>query len=354
MPYQDFQTDNIRIEDTVAVPPPAAIRADLPITEAAAQTVAAARQVVHSILNEKDDRLLVIIGPCSIHDSKAAHEYARRLAEARQQFETNLFIIMRVYFEKPRTTIGWKGLINDPDLDDSFDINKGLHLARGLLLDLAAAGMPAGVEFLDLISPQYLSDLVAWGAIGARTTESQGHREMASGLSCPVGFKNGTGGTVQIAVDAIRSAAHPHRFLGINQQGQATILKTRGNPDCHVILRGGKEPNYDSAAVTSTAALLEKAGLPQKIMIDTSHANSQKIPERQLDVARDIAAQLTAGDKRIFGVMVESHLMSGRQDNQPGVELQYGQSITDACLGWTDSLQLLETLAEASRSRRQK
>jgi 3-deoxy-7-phosphoheptulonate synthase len=347
-----YQTDNLRIENIREVSIPAEVRAEYPITEAAARTVYEARQAVHDILSHQDDRLLIIVGPCSIHDPKAALEYAQRLLQVRQRLLKDLLIVMRVYFEKPRTTVGWKGLINDPNLDNSFEIDKGLRLARKLLLDLSEMGLPAATEFLDLITPQYFSDLIAWGAIGARTTESQAHRELASGLSCPIGFKNGTDGTVQIAVDAIGAAIRPHNFLGVTQTGHSAIVRTRGNPDAHVILRGGKQPNYDAASIDDASALLEKAGLPARIMIDTSHANSRKIYERQIDVAKDIASQVAGGDKRICGVMVESHLVAGRQDVVAGKPLTYGQSITDACIGWADTEPLLDGLAEAVRQRR--
>jgi 3-deoxy-7-phosphoheptulonate synthase len=347
-----YQTDNLRIENIREVSIPAEVRAEYPITEAAARTVYEARQAVHDILSHQDDRLLIIIGPCSIHDPQAALEYAQRLLKVRQRLTNDLLIVMRVYFEKPRTTVGWKGLINDPNLDNSFEINKGLRLARKLLLDLSEMGLPAATEFLDLITPQYFSDLIAWGAIGARTTESQAHRELASGMSCPIGFKNGTDGTVQIAVDAIGAAIRPHNFLGVTQTGHSAIVRTKGNQDAHVILRGGKQPNYDAASIDDASALLEKAGLPARIMIDTSHANSRKIYERQIDVGKDIANQVAGGDKRIFGVMVESHLVAGRQDVVPGKPLTYGQSITDACIGWADTEPLLENLADAVRKRR--
>jgi 3-deoxy-7-phosphoheptulonate synthase len=347
-----YQTDNLRIENIREVSIPAEVRAEYPITEAAAKTVYETRQAVHDILSHQDDRLLIIIGPCSIHDPRAALEYAQRLLQVRQRLHQDLLVVMRVYFEKPRTTVGWKGLINDPNLDNSFEIDKGLRLARKLLLDLSEMGLPAATEFLDLITPQYFSDLIAWGAIGARTTESQAHRELASGLSCPIGFKNGTDGTVQIAVDAIGAAIRPHNFLGVTQTGHSAIVRTKGNQDAHVILRGGKQPNYDAASIDDASALLEKAGLPARIMIDTSHANSRKIYERQIDVAKDIAAQVAGGDKRIFGVMVESHLVAGRQDVVPGKPLTYGQSITDACISWADTEPLLENLAEAVRKRR--
>ncbi|NCX61295.1 MAG: 3-deoxy-7-phosphoheptulonate synthase, partial [Betaproteobacteria bacterium] len=301
---------------------------------------------------DMDDRLLVVIGPCSIHDPKAAIDYARQLMELRGRFARELEIVMRVYFEKPRTTIGWKGLINDPDLDGSFQINKGLRLARELLLNITELGMPAGTEFLDMISPQYIADLVAWGAIGARTTESQSHRELASGLSCPVGFKNGTDGNLRIAFDAVKAASHPHHFLSVTKGGHSAIVSTNGNEDCHVILRGGKTPNYDAASVDAACREAAQSALACRLMIDASHGNSQKKPENQIPVARNIAAQITAGDSRIMGVMVESHLVAGRQDLVPGKALSYGQSITDGCIGWDDSAQLLSELADAVQARR--
>lgn len=347
-----YKTDNLRIREIRELSTPQEIQNEFPISEAAAKTVFETRLQIHEMLEGRDDRLLVIVGPCSIHDPKAALEYAARLKPVSDSLRNELCIVMRVYFEKPRTTVGWKGLINDPNLDDSFEINKGLRLARKLLLDLAERGLPAGTEFLDLISPQYFSDLISWGAIGARTTESQGHRELASGLSCPIGFKNGTDGTVQIAVDAIRAAKNPHCFLGVTQQGHSAIVRTAGNSDCHVILRGGKQPNYDAASVDDTSAMLEKAGLMPRIMIDTSHANSRKIYERQIDVGHDVARQIAGGDKRIFGIMTESHLVGGRQDVKPDQELTYGQSITDACISWDDTKPLLEHFADAVRKRR--
>ncbi|MBN1379059.1 MAG: 3-deoxy-7-phosphoheptulonate synthase [Gammaproteobacteria bacterium] len=347
-----YKTENLRIENIKQVSTPAEIHAEYPISDIAAETIYQARKDIHNQLLGKDDRLLVVIGPCSIHDTKAAHEYADRLAKVRTRLQEDLLIVMRVYFEKPRTTVGWKGLINDPDLNNSFNINRGLRVARELLLDLAEQGMPAGTEFLDLITPQYFSDLVSWGAIGARTTESQGHRELASGLSCPIGFKNGTDGTVQIAVDAIGAASKPHAFIGVTEQGQSAIVRTRGNEDCHLILRGGKHPNYDAASVDDASAMLEKAALPVRIMIDTSHANSRKIYERQIDVGHDIARQIKHGENRIFGLMIESHLVAGLQKVIPGQPLTYGQSITDACLGWEDSEELLEHLANAVQKRR--
>ncbi len=348
-----YKTDNLNVTEIREVSTPSEVHREYPISEKAAKTVYQARQEIHDILAEKDDRLLVVIGPCSIHDTKAAMEYAGRLKKLRDKLSKHLCIVMRVYFEKPRTTVGWKGLINDPELNDSFEINKGLRLARKLLLDLAELGLPTGTEFLDLITPQYFSDLISWGAIGARTTESQGHRELASGLSCPIGFKNGTDGTVQIAVDAIRSAARPHSFLGVTGEGHSAIVRTTGNRDCHVILRGGKHPNYDAASVDDAAALLEKVNLSARIMIDTSHANSRKIPERQIDVGHNIGRQLAAGEQRIFGVMSESHLVAGNQSVKPGKALTYGQSITDGCLGWEDTVPLLENFADSVRERRE-
>ncbi len=347
-----YKTENIRIDDIKQVSTPAEVHAECAISEIAAETVHKTRTEIHNLLAEKDDRLLVVVGPCSIHDIKAAHEYAERLAKLRAQLQDELLIVMRVYFEKPRTTVGWKGLINDPDLNDSYNINQGLRVARKLLLDLANQGMPAGTEFLDLITPQYFSDLVSWGAIGARTTESQGHRELASGLSCPIGFKNGTDGTIQIAVDAIGAALRPHAFIGVTEDGQSAVVKTKGNEDCHLILRGGKHPNYDAASVDDASAMLEKAGLPTRLMIDTSHANSRKIYERQIDVGHDISRQIKHGEKRIFGVMIESHLVAGQQKVIAGQPLQYGQSITDACLGWEDTEELLVHFAKAIQKRR--
>jgi 3-deoxy-7-phosphoheptulonate synthase len=327
---------------------------DLGVTEKAAKTVVEARQQIHRVLHGADDRLVVIMGPCSIHDVKAAKEYASRLSEARAKLGRDLLIAMRVYFEKPRTTVGWKGLINDPKLDGSFSINEGLRIARQLLLDLNEIGVPVGCEFLDMITPQYIADLVAWGAIGARTTESQVHRELASGLSCPVGFKNGTDGNIRIAVDAIRAAQAPHHFLSVTKGGHSAIVSTTGNEDCHIILRGGKQPNYDAASVDAAGKGLAEAGIPAKIMIDFSHGNSSKNPQKQLDVGRDVAAQVGGGEERIFGIMMESHLKAGRQDLLPGKALQYGVSITDGCVGWEESHALLDELAEAVRRRRVK
>jgi 3-deoxy-7-phosphoheptulonate synthase len=348
-----IKTDNLRINEIKEVSKPTEVLGELPITDNAAVVVSQARNDIHKILNDKDDRLMVLVGPCSIHDPKAAMEYAGRLSTLCDELKDDLHIVMRVYFEKPRTTVGWKGLINDPNMDDSFEINKGLRLARKLLLDLNDMGMPAGTEYLDLISPQYVSDLIAWGAIGARTTESQGHRELSSGLSCPVGFKNGTDGGLQVAVDAIGSACRPHHFMSLTKDGHNAIFSTTGNEDCHVILRGGKQPNYDAASVDDASEMLEKAGLRQKLMIDTSHANSRKIFSRQKDVATDIANQMKKGDKRIFGVMVESHLVEGNQKVVNGVAETYGQSITDACINWEDTETVLRELAEAVRERRQ-
>jgi 3-deoxy-7-phosphoheptulonate synthase len=347
-----FTTEDLRIAEIKSVATPSEICEEITITDTAAETTHRTRQEIQRILRKDDDRLLLIVGPCSIHDTAAAMEYGARLKKLIDQYMKDLLIVMRVYFEKPRTTVGWKGLINDPDLDGSFKINKGLRLARQLLLDLNTAGIPAGVEFLDVITPQYVADLVSWGAIGARTTESQVHRELASGLSCPVGFKNGTDGTVQIAVDAIRAAASPHHFLALRKEGSSAIFTTRGNEDCHVILRGGKQPNYDSASIKQTAEQLAQAKLPVRIMVDFSHANSSKKHKNQLPVGRDVASQVAAGEDRIFGAMIESHLQEGRQDVVPGKPPVYGQSITDACIGWEDTEVLIGELAAASRKRR--
>ena len=346
-----YNTDDLRIASIKAVATPTEICEEIPITEAATQTTYTARQSIHDILTEKDHRLVVIAGPCSIHDPNSALEYATRLKRLKDELDAHLHIVMRVYFEKPRTTVGWKGLINDPDLDESFQINKGLRLARQLLLDLNNMGMPAGVEYLDIITPQYVTDLVSWGAIGARTTESQVHREVASGLSCPVGFKNGTYGTTQMAVDAIRAAAMPHHFLSLRKEGSSAIFTTSGNADCHIILRGGKVPNYDAQSINKVAAELKAADLPTKIMVDFSHANSEKQHKTQLKVGRDVARQIANGDDRLFGVMIESHLQEGNQKVKKGAELVYGQSITDACLGWEDSALLIRELAEAVKQR---
>jgi 3-deoxy-7-phosphoheptulonate synthase len=348
------QTDDLRIKEIKELLPPGHLLDDFPITERAARTVFEARQDIHRILHGADDRLLVIMGPCSIHDVRAAKEYASRLKEAKERCAADLLIVMRVYFEKPRTTVGWKGLINDPNLDGSFRINEGLRVGRQLLLELNENALPAGCEFLDMITPQYLADLVSWGAIGARTTESQVHRELASGLSCPVGFKNGTDGNVRIALDAIRAAQAPHHFLSVTKDGHSAIVSTTGNEDCHVILRGGKTPNYDAANVNAAATSLAEAGIAARIMIDCSHGNSGKEPAKQVAVGNEVAAQIAAGDPRIFGIMVESHLKAGRQDLIPGKELVYGQSITDACIGWEDSRGMIDALADAVRQRRVK
>ena len=345
-------TDDLRIQKTNELISPEQLIADVPVSDQAAETVANARRAIHRILAGEDDRLLAIVGPCSIHDPEAAREYAAKLKTAADAVADHVFVVMRVYFEKPRTTVGWKGLINDPDLNNTFQINKGLHLARQLLLDLADMGLPAGTEYLDLISPQYYADLIAWGAIGARTTESQTHRELSSGLSCPVGFKNATDGDIQVAIDAIKSASEPHHFLSVTKQGHSAIFQTTGNEDCHIILRGGKHPNYDMFSVDDAGAMLTKAGLPARIMIDASHANSRKVPARQIDVASDIATQVARGSRSIFGLMLESNLVEGRQDVVDGQALTYGQSITDPCINWEDTESLLEELATAIRLRR--
>jgi len=347
-----YMTDDLRIREIKELSPPAHLIREFPCGESEGQVVFAARTALHGILSGADDRLIVVIGPCSIHDPKAALEYARRLKAERERLRDDLEIVMRVYFEKPRTTVGWKGLINDPDLDGSFRINHGLRVARELLMEINALGLPAGCEYLDMITPQYIADMVSWGAIGARTTESQVHRELASGLSCPVGFKNGTDGNVRIAAEAIRAAQQPHHFLSVTKGGHSAIVSTKGNDDCHIILRGGKAPNYDAAGVEAACQELAKNGLAQRLMIDASHANASKQHERQLAVAEAIAGQLEAGEARIVGVMVESHLVGGRQDLVPGKALAYGQSVTDACLGWDDSVTLLERLAAGVRGRR--
>ncbi|MEZ5502921.1 MAG: 3-deoxy-7-phosphoheptulonate synthase [Halioglobus sp.] len=346
------RTDDLRIQQINELISPEQLIRDIGVSERAAETVAQARQTIHRILNGEDDRLLVIAGPCSIHDPAAALDYAALLQRAAQELEDDLFVVMRVYFEKPRTTVGWKGLINDPDLNNSFHINKGLHIARQLLLDLAELGLPAGTEYLDLISPQYVADLVSWGAIGARTTESQTHRELTSGLSCPVGFKNATDGDIQVAIDAIKSASQPHHFLSVTKQGRSAIFQTTGNEDCHIILRGGNHPNYDMFSVEDAEAMLDKAGLPARIMIDASHANSRKVPARQVDVASDIATQVMRGSRSIIGLMLESNLVEGRQEVVAGQPLTYGQSITDPCISWESTLPLLQELAGAVRQRR--
>jgi len=347
-------TDDLRIREIKELSPPAHVMREFPCTPDISSVVYGARRAVHNVLNGSDDRIVVVIGPCSIHNPAAALEYARRLVEQREHYKGELEIIMRVYFEKPRTTVGWKGLINDPALDGSFNINKGLRTARELLIEVNELGLPAGCEFLDMITPQYIADLVAWGAIGARTTESQVHRELASGLSCPVGFKNGTGGDTKIAIDAMLAASQPHHFLSVTKGGHSAIVSTVGNKDCHVILRGGKEPNYDAASVEAAAQMIAKAGVLPRLMVDASHANSSKDYRRQPLVIDDIAAQVEGGDERIFGVMVESNLVAGRQDLVAGQELTYGQSITDGCIDWEDSLRVLARLADAVQARRQR
>ena len=355
------QTDDQRIRDVTPLPPPEhLIRffpiANTPVEALVSGTRAAVRKIMNGGAEEGSDRLLVIIGPCSIHDPAAALEYARRLKVERDKHAGELEVVMRVYFEKPRTTVGWKGLINDPYLDESFRIHEGLRIARQLLVDINRLGVPAGSEFLDVISPQYIGDLIAWGAIGARTTESQVHRELASGLSAPVGFKNGTDGNIRIAIDAIQAAARPHHFLSVHKNGQVAIVETRGNKDCHVILRGGKEPNYDAASVAAACKEIEANQLPCRLMVDASHANSSKQHQRQINVMQDVGAQLAAGNRCIFGVMVESHLQGGAQKFTPGKDdpsmLAYGQSITDACIAWDDTVGVLQGLAAAVKARR--
>lgn len=346
------RTDDLRIREMRELTPPSHLIREFPCSGKAAQTVAASRIALHRILHGQDDRVMVVIGPCSIHDTKAAMEYARRLAAERERFKDDLEIVMRVYFEKPRTTVGWKGLINDPYMDNSFRINDGLRMARELLVNINGLGLPAGTEFLDVISPQYIADLISWGAIGARTTESQVHRELASGLSCPVGFKNGTDGNIKIAIDAIKAASQSHCFLSVTKGGYSAIVATNGNDDCHIILRGGKAPNYDAASVDAACKNMTASGLVPRLMIDTSHANSSKKPENQIPVCADIGSRIAAGDDRIVGVMVESHLVAGRQDMVAGKELVYGQSITDGCINWEQSVELLGALAASVRQRR--
>ena len=341
------KTDDIRINGIDELLPPIAHLYELPLDDKAAELVESTRNQIADLIHGRDKRLLAVIGPCSIHDPKAALEYARRLLPLRQKYDKELLIVMRVYFEKPRTTVGWKGLINDPYLDGTFDINFGLRQARRLLLDLNNLGIPASTEFLDMITPQYYADLISWGAIGARTTESQVHRELASGLSCPVGFKNGTDGNLKIAIDAIGAASHPHHFLSVTKAGHSAIVHTAGNPDCHVILRGGKEPNYSAEHVRDAVAQLIKAGVSPRLMVDCSHANSRKDYTRQMEVAQDVAAQIRNGEQNIMGVMVESHLVEGRQDKPE----TYGQSITDACIGWDTTEEMLALLADAVRNR---
>lgn len=349
-----YSTDDLRIVGIQEVLPPAQLHEQLPISESASETVFNARNATQAILHQRDDRLIVIVGPCSIHDPNAARDYANRLQPLITELADDLHIIMRVYFEKPRSVVGWKGLINDPYLDGSFKINDGLHIARKLLLDLAEMGVPAATEYLDLISPQYIADLVSWGAIGARTTESQAHRELASGLSCPVGFKNATDGGLQIAVDACLSASKPHHFMSVTKTGHSAIFSTTGNPDCHVILRGGKSPNYDADSINQAAEVIGRSGQPVRLMVDCSHANSGKNHIQQATVCREVAAQVAKGDARIIGLMLESNLIGGRQNAEPGTPLVYGQSITDACMAWNDSEPLLRELAASVRARRQK
>ncbi|MFZ6861515.1 3-deoxy-7-phosphoheptulonate synthase AroG [Undibacterium sp. Ji67W] len=346
------RTDDLRIREMKELVPPSHLIREFACSEKASETAANARTALHRILHGQDDRLMVVIGPCSIHDTQAAMEYARKLAAERGRFAGELEIVMRVYFEKPRTTVGWKGLINDPYMDNSFRINDGLRIARELLLNINELGLPAGTEYLDVISPQYIADLISWGAIGARTTESQVHRELASGLSCPVGFKNGTDGNVKIAVDAIKASSQPHHFLSVTKGGHSAIVSTNGNEDCHIILRGGKTPNYDAASVDAACKDIANAGLASRLMIDASHANSSKNPANQIPVCADIGNQIAAGDTRIVGVMIESHLVAGRQDLVPGKELVYGQSVTDGCIDWESSVTVLEGLANAVKRRR--
>jgi 3-deoxy-7-phosphoheptulonate synthase len=348
----NIRTDDLRISEIRELVTPEELMRVCPCTGRAASVVAQSRQRLHAILHGRDDRLAVVIGPCSIHDVRSAIEYAKRLTQQRTGLQGSLEIVMRLYFEKPRTTVGWKGFINDPGLDGSFRINDGLRLARELLCDINELGMPAGCEFLDMTTPQYIAEFVAWGAIGARTTESQVHRELASGLSCPVGFKNGTDGNVKIAVEAVQAASHPHHFLAVTKQGRSAIATTTGNADCHVILRGGQTPNYDALSVEGAWKAITAAGLSTKIMIDASHGNSNKRPENQPAVVEAIAAQIEGGDERIGGVMVESHLLAGRQELVPGRELMYGQSITDGCIDWEATVPLLERLASAVERRR--
>ena len=351
------QTDDERIKGVTVLPPPEHLIRFFPIRGTPVESlISGTRRAIHNIIAGTDDRLLVVMGPCSIHDPAAALDYARRLKVEREKYTGTLEIVMRVYFEKPRTTVGWKGLINDPYLDESYRIDEGLRIARQLLIDINRLGLPAGSEFLDVISPQYIGDLIAWGAIGARTTESQVHRELASGLSAPIGFKNGTDGNIRIATDAIQAAARGHHFLSVHKNGQVAIVQTDGNRDCHVILRGGKAPNYDAASVAAACADLEVAKLPPTLMVDCSHANSSKQHQKQIDVAKDIAGQIAGGSKQVFGVMIESHLQAGAQKFTPGkdsiAKLEYGQSITDACLGWDDSAALLDVLSQAVKRRR--
>ena len=348
----NYQNDDLRIKEIKELLPPVALLEKYPATDMAAKTVSDSRQAIHNILKKTDDRLLVVIGPCSIHDTQAAKEYAARLLALREELSDSLEVVMRVYFEKPRTTVGWKGLINDPHMDNSYQINDGLRIARKLLLDINDSGLPAAGEFLDMITPQYMADLMSWGAIGARTTESQVHRELSSGLSCPVGFKNGTDGTIKVAIDAINAASAPHCFLSVTKYGHSAIVETSGNGDCHIILRGGKEPNYSAHHVSAVKAGLEKAGLDPQVMIDFSHANSSKQFQKQLVVSDDVSQQIAGGDKAIIGVMIESHLVEGNQSLESGEPLVYGKSVTDACIGWEDTEKVLRQLAGAVKARR--
>lgn len=351
---KQFKNDDLRVEKIEELLPPYQVLEKFPADDKVASLVKESRQSISKIIHGQDDRLLVVIGPCSIHDVAAAKEYAEKLLALRHQFKNELEIVMRVYFEKPRTTVGWKGLINDPYMDNSYQINKGIQIGRELLLDINAMGMPTAGEFLDMITPQFVADLMSWGAIGARTTESQVHRELASGLSCPVGFKNGTDGTIKVAVDALMSAGAPHCFLSVTKMGHSAVVTTKGNPDCHVILRGGKTPNYDETHVAQVKAELVKANLPPYIMIDFSHANSSKQYKKQLEVSENVAGQIAAGEQAITGIMIESHLVEGRQDCEAGKTLVYGQSVTDACIGWDDTEKVLKQLADAVTARRQR
>lgn len=348
----NHQTDDVRIDQIMELLPPVALMERYPVSGTASTTVVASRNAIHNILDDQDDRLLVIVGPCSIHDVQAAKEYAGRLMDLRNKHAADLEVVMRVYFEKPRTTVGWKGLVNDPHMDGSFKINDGLRIARELLCTINDSGMPTAGEFLDVISPQYVADLMSWGAIGARTTESQVHRELASGLSCPVGFKNGTNGSIKIAIDGIGAANNPHHFLSVTKFGHSAIIATKGNKDCHIILRGGTEPNYSAEHVNAASEQLAKAGVCDKVMVDFSHANSAKQFKRQMDVGTDVAGQIAGGSRALFGVMIESHLVEGQQSVVEGQELTYGQSITDACIGWDDTETVLAQLAESVRIRR--
>ena len=347
-----YLTDNTRITGLLEVSPPNDVISEYPITPPVSELVFKSRQNISDIIHGRDDRLVVVVGPCSIHDPKAAIEYAKKLKNLESSLSSELKIVMRVYFEKPRTTVGWKGLINDPNLDDSYDVNKGLREARKILLDINEIGLPAATEYLDIITPQYISDLISWGAIGARTTESQVHRELASGLSCPVGFKNSTNGSIQVAIDAIGSASQPHIFLSITKEGKSAIFNSSGNKDCHVILRGGKIPNFESKFIKETSSILAKSGNPTALMVDMSHGNSQKQFKKQLLVNKDIADQIASGERSIFGVMIESHLVEGNQSIGPKESLTYGQSITDACVSWEDTEIMLKLLSSAVKSRR--